>query len=60
LLPVDVIGWLFIRARISAGAWIGISIMIYLVVVVSSFIWIQTGHTGLEFLLDVDWLTKRF
>ncbi len=56
LLPLDIIGWLLIRSKISASAGISISIMIYLVAVVSSFIWIQTGHTGLEFLLDMDWM----
>jgi hypothetical protein len=55
-LPVDLIGWLLIRSGISAGMRVGISIVIYLVAVLSSVVWIQTGHGGLEFLLDVDWL----
>lgn len=55
-LPVDVIGWLLLRPRISARAWVSISIVIYLVAVLCSFVWIHTGHRGLQFLLDIDWL----
>lgn len=60
LLPFDILIWLYIRRKVSVAAWIGILCTMYIAAVSFSVIWIINGHSGLEFLLDVDWIRHKF
>ena len=60
LLPVELIFWWFMRTKITLGTWIGISMIVFISSCVFSFVWITTGHTGLEFLLDIDVIRRKF
>ena len=54
LLPFEIIVYLFIRKKVSIGGWIQITLIVYVAVFFLAFLWITTGHEGLEFLLDID------
>ena len=60
LLPVDLLGWWLVKNRMSNTGWIGLSVTFYIAVFFFAFIWIMSGRPGLEFLLDLDVIRRRF
>ena len=59
LLPLDLIGWWFVKTPMSNTRCIGISITLYIATFLFAFTWIMTDHHGLEFLLDVDVIRRK-